>query len=128
MAQEGHNKPPQNIQIRTFNFACRIVRLHQYLYKCGGTQRDIGRQVLQSGTSIGANLEEADAGQSRADFISKCGIALKEAREAHFWLRVMSETGLVSTKRLASLIAEASEIVAILTAIVKTLGITRIEH
>ena len=118
MAQVKQSNP-QNIQLRTFHFACRIIRLHQYLHTCGGTQRDLSRQVLRSGTSIGANLEEADAGQSRADFISKCGIALKEARETHFWLRLLSETELVPTKRLAPLIDEASEIVAILTAIVK---------
>jgi hypothetical protein len=70
---QGHlpSQPPRDIQERTFEFACRIVKLHQYLHKRGGTEREIGRQVLHSGTSIGANLEEADAGQSKPDFISK---------------------------------------------------------
>jgi four helix bundle protein len=111
--------PPRNIQERTFEFACRIVKLYQYLDKRGSTQREIGRQVLRSGTSIGANLEEADAGQSKPDFISKCGIALKEAREIHFWLRLLRDTNLISSELIAPLIDEARQLVAILTTIVK---------
>jgi four helix bundle protein len=76
---------PVPIQQRTFEFACRIVELHEYLCDMGSdTARRLGNQLLDSGTSIGANLEEADAGQSRPDFISKCNIALKEAREKSF--------------------------------------------
>jgi four helix bundle protein len=74
---------------------------------------------LESGTSIGANLEEAEAGQSKPDFISKCSIALKEARETHFWLRLLRQCELVPVGRISPLITEAEEIVAILTTIVK---------
>jgi len=74
---------------------------------------------LHSGTSIGANLEEADAGQSKPDFISKCAIALKEARETHFWLRLLRDTELIPPELIMPLINEAREIVAILTTIVK---------
>ncbi len=79
----------------------------------------MARQILRSGTSIGANLEEATAGQSRADFISKCNIALKEARETHYWLRLFTETKVVSAERLNGLLTESNELVAILTTIVK---------
>ncbi|HEX8845810.1 MAG TPA: four helix bundle protein [Pyrinomonadaceae bacterium] len=71
----------KEIQSRTFEFAVRIVNLCRRLDEQPGVGRTIGRQLLRSGTSIGANVEEAQAGQSKADFISKISIALKEARE-----------------------------------------------
>jgi len=110
---------PQRIQDRAFNFACRIIKLHEHLYCKGGAARRLANQLLDSGTSIGANLEEADAGQSRNDFISKCAIALKEARETHYWLRLLSATGQINPDQLAELIKEANEIIAILTTIVR---------
>ena len=79
----------------------------------------LARQILRSGTSIGANLEEAAAGQSRADFVSKCNIALKEARERHYWLRLFVEAQVVPPEKLEGLLGESNELVAILTAIVK---------
>ena len=109
----------QDIQERTFHFACRVVRLHMHLIRCSQTHRELAGQVLRSASSIGANLEEADGAQSRADFISKCNIALKEARETHYWLRLFQACDLVSVKRLSLLTEEANAIVAILTAIVK---------
>jgi len=75
----------KDLQERGFSFACRIVKLYQFLAKQRGGGEVLGRQVLRSGTSIGANLEEATAAQSKADFISKCNIALKEARETTLW-------------------------------------------
>lgn len=110
---------PEKIQERSFRFACRIVKLHQHLYKTDESARILGKQLLRSGTSIGANLEEAEAGQSRADFISKCVIALKEARETHYWLRLLGETNLVAVDKIAPITQESKEIVAILTIIVK---------
>ena len=90
---DNDGKPKEKeIQQRAFSFACRIIKLYQFLAKQRGVGEVLGRQVLRSGTSIGANLEEAMAGQSKADFISKCNIALKEARETHFWLRLFKET------------------------------------
>lgn len=79
----------------------------------------LSKQLLRCGTSIGANLEEAEAGQSRADFVSKCVIALKKARETHYWLRSLGETNLVTVEKIAPITQEAKEIVAILTSIVK---------
>ena len=74
------------------------------------------RQLVRAGTSIGANLEEADAAQSKADFVSKCTISLKEARESHYWLRILKATGKAEVERL---LAEANELIAILTTIVR---------
>ena len=109
----------KDIQGRAFSFACRIVKLYQFLARKGEPARTLGRQVLRAGTSIGANLEEASAGQSKADFISKCSVALKEARETHYWLRLLTGAEVVSPHRLTDLTTEADELVAILTAIVK---------
>jgi four helix bundle protein len=107
------------IQTRTFNFSIRIVRLHQHLVKSGETSKILSNQILRSGTSIGANLEEAQAGQSKADFLSKCSIALKEARETHYWLRLLAACDLIPPEKLAPITQEANEITAILTTIVK---------
>ena len=82
---------PRDIKERTFSFALDIVHMAQRLDECPGVSRTLGRQLLRSGTSIGANVEEAQAGQSRADFSSKYAIALKEARETVYWLRLLKE-------------------------------------
>ena len=108
-----------SIQDRAFEFSIRIVKLHQYLMKSGETSRILSNQILRSGTSIGANLEEAKGGQSKADFLSKCSIALKEARETHYWLRLLAACELVPTEKLIPMTQEANELVAILTTIVK---------
>jgi len=109
----------RDIRKRAFSFACRITKFYQFLAKQRGFGEILGGQVLRSGTSIGANLEEATAGQSRADFVSKCNIALKEAQETHYWLRLFKETKVVPDERLNGSIKESNELVAILTAIVK---------
>ncbi len=120
------------IQDRSFDFACRVVELHKYLSSRRGTARTMATQVLRSGTSVGANLEEADAAQSKADFIGKCSIAAKEMRETHYWLRLLAATNLVSRQRITPLIKEANELVAILTTIIKKAssnpGRRRIQH
>jgi four helix bundle protein len=108
-----------NIQNRTFDFACRVVRLYKYMIKQDRSNEVLCKQLVRAGTSIGANLEEADAAQSRADFISKCNIALKEARESNYWLRLYKRTKLLSEKQLKDILQESHEIVSILTTIVK---------
>jgi four helix bundle protein len=114
MARKG-----QDIQERAFRFACRVVKLHGHLCKKQRDYRSLSQQLLRSATSIGANLEEAEAGQSRADFRSKIGIALKEAREAHYWLRLLVACDLVPADRITDLVEEANQIVAILTTIAR---------
>jgi len=111
-------KCKNDIYERTFEFACRIVRLHRAATR-GATARPLMNQVLRSGTGIGANLEEAEAGQSKADFIAKTRIALKEARETVYWLRLISATEIVKAARIEPLTQEARELVAILTTIVR---------
>ena len=108
-----------DIYDRTFEFACRIVRLHRTLVR-DRSARQLSSQLLRAGTSIGANLEEAEAGQSKADFISKCRIALKEARETRYWLRLFAATATVKPTRLTPLTNEAGEIIAILPTIVRS--------
>lgn len=109
---------PRDIKERTFSFAVEIVQLGRKLEGDYGVWRVLGKQLLRSGTSIGANVEEAQAGQSRADFISKYAIALKEARETIYWLRLIQET--VSTKdaEIDRLIQEAEEISKIIGSII----------
>ena len=104
---------------RTFQFALRIMNLCQELSKNPGVARTMANQLLRSGTSVGANVEEGQAAQSEADFVSKYSIARKEARETHYWLRLLAESKIVSPGKLADLIAECNELIAILTTIVK---------
>lgn len=84
-----------------------------------GAARTLSRQLLRAGCSVGANVEEGQASQSRADFITKYSIACKEAREAHYWLRLINGAGLLRDGRITDLTNEANEIVAILTTILK---------
>jgi len=93
--------------------------LCQTLNEERGVNRLIANQLLRSGTSIGANAEEAQAGQSRADFISKYAIAQKEARETHYWLRLLIETKIIHENKLSGLLDECNQIIAILTTIIK---------
>ena len=118
----------ENIQERTFIFAGRIIRLYRYLVKQDRTNEIFCRQFVRSGTSIGENIEEAQAAQSRADFISKCHISLKEARETHYWLRLMNSVGVIPPEQLRDLLQESNEIVAILTAIVKNTKLNEQEN
>ena len=104
---------------RTFEFARRVVKLCQVLEQTPGVSRTMANQLLRSGTSIGANVEEGQAGQSRADFVSKLSIACKEARETHYWLRLLLASEIVPEPRLAELLDEADQLIAILTSIIK---------
>ena len=105
---------------RTFAFAVRVVKLCRYLDEQTGVCRTLGKQLIRSGTSIGANVEEAQGGQSRADFLSKISIACKEARETLYWLKLLESAEVVSDDRLKEIKAEANELVGILTAIIKS--------
>lgn len=111
--------PKRDICERTFAFATQIVLLSRTIEKRSGVNRALCNQLIRSGTSIGANVEEAQSGQSRADFVSKMQIACKEARETHYWLRLLASAQIIPESDLTPLVQEANEIVAILTAIVK---------
>lgn len=114
----NEKEKPRDIKDRTFSFAVKIVRLCQRLEKQSDIYRTLGQQLLRSGTSVGANVEEAQAGQSRADFISKYAISLKEARETIYWLRLFQE--IVSGKdiKIERLIQEGEEISKIIGSII----------
>ena len=103
---------------KSFDFAIRIVRLYQYLTK---TKQEfvMSRQLLRCGTSIGANISEAQYGQSKADFHAKMQIALKEANEASYWLRLLFRTDYLSEAQFQSLFSDAEELLRLLTAICK---------
>jgi four helix bundle protein len=111
-------KEIKDIRERTFEFAVRIIKLCQHLDKTAGVPRTLSNQLLRAGTSVGANIEEAQGGQSRADFISKNAIALKEARETHFWLRLLIASRILPESDLSELRDEADEIKRILGSIV----------
>jgi four helix bundle protein len=107
------------IEERAENYALRAIKLFRYLQK----QRDgaalvLGKQFLRSATSIGANLIEARAGESRRDFIHKCSIAQKEARESRYWLTLLLKGGLVPEKRMIGILEETDQLIAIITAII----------
>jgi four helix bundle protein len=112
------NKKSIDICERTLQFAVRVVKFCSFLNKQGYESRDLSRQLIRSGTSIGANVEEAQAAQSTADFISKMKIALKEGRETRYWLRVIIASELVPEDRLISLLNESNELIKILGRII----------
>jgi len=105
---------------RSFDFSVRVVKLCRFLESQDRVSKTLANQLLRSGTSIGANVEEAQAGQRKADFIAKMSIGRKEARETHYLLRLLKESEIVSEAQLSEIIKEADEIIRILTAIVKT--------
>jgi four helix bundle protein len=88
----AHGRPPRDIEERAFALAREVVELCERLSEQSPTRRVLAAQLAKAGTSIGANLEEAVAGQSRADFVAKTAIALKEARETLYWLRLVAAT------------------------------------
>lgn len=107
------------IQTKSYAFAVRIVRLYQHL---SAEKREyvLSKQVLRCGTSIGANVEEAIGGQSRADFISKLSIAYKEARETSYWLRLLKDTEYLTAPQFESIHTDAEELCRIIAAIQKS--------
>ena|SRR6266545_1869607 len=106
------------IRQKSYDFALSIVVFYRKLVK--GNEFILSKQLLRSGTSIGANVEEAQAAQSRADFISKMSIASKEARETCYWLRLLRDSNTIAECKVTPLLSEAESIANILTSIVKT--------
>ena len=110
---------PNIIENKSFDFAIRIVNLYKYL--CLKKREYVmAKQLLRCGTSIGANVAEAQKAQSRADFHTKMNIAMKEANESYYWIRLLHKTDYLSKKEFNSLEQDIKEIVAIITAICKT--------
>lgn len=107
------------IEEKSFDFAVRIVNLKDYLIN-ERKEFDLSRQILRSGTSIGANVSEAQQAQSQADFLSKINIALKEAAETKYWLKLLRATDKLTEKETESILSECVEIEKILYSIVRT--------
>jgi four helix bundle protein len=110
---------PFDICQRTFRFALNIVHVCCAIQERPGVHWVLSKQLLRAGTSIGANIEEGQAAQSRADFISKYSIARKEARETSYWLRLIHEGRLSDHAEIPLLLCEVEELIKILTAIIK---------
>lgn len=108
----------KDIRERSLAYAVRILRVVRAL-PTDTAGYVIGKQLALSGTSVGANVEEAKAAHSKADFVRRMNIARAEARESLYWLRLAADARLVDRGRLAPLLKEADEIVSVLTAIVK---------
>jgi len=108
------------IQIKSYAFALKIVKTYQYLVE-EKKEFVLSRQLLKSGTSIGANTEEALGGQTDRDFYTKFNIVYKEARETHFWLRLLRDSNILSGEQADSLLKDCEEILKIVGSITKTL-------
>ena len=111
--------PAEDLAERTFAFGVRVVRMVESLPKSEAS-RILGRQLLRSATSVGANYRAARRGRSRADFISKLGIVEEECDESIYWIEMLTATGVVPNKRVELLLKEAHELLAIIVTSIKT--------
>ena len=107
------------IKNKSFDFALRIVKLYQYLNE-NKKEYILSKQLLRSGTSIGANVREAEHGQSKADFINKLSISLKEANETDYWLELLFKSNFIDQKQYSSLKTDIDELLKLLISIIKT--------
>ncbi len=108
------------ISERAFDFACRIVRLCERLWKGGPASRKIADQLFDSGTSIGANSAESQGGQTKPDFVAKLAVSRKESWETIFWLRLAIATQIVTKDEVAWELDEAQQLKAMITSAIKT--------
>lgn len=109
---------------KSFDFAVRIVNLYKYLVK-EHKEFVLSKQLLRCGTSVGANVTEAQRGQSKADFAAKMNIALKEANETCYWLKLLYKTDYLSESQFESIYADAQELLKLLMSICKTTNATK---
>ena len=112
------NEKPNVVRDKAYQFALEIIHLYRSL--CTENEFVLSRQLVKAGTSIGANIEEATAAQSKKDFLSKMSIASKEARETLYWLRLLRDSGICNPQEANSLISDTEELIRLLTSIVKT--------
>ena len=114
--KKTHENP---IASKSKKFALRVIKLYKYLCSSKG-EYVLSKQILRSGTSIGANVREGIRGQSKADFISKMGIALKEASESEYWIELLIESDYLEEAEGESIMSDCQEIIGILIKIIKT--------
>jgi four helix bundle protein len=120
MKEEGRSMKSANDDLieRTKRFALRVIRLFVSLPKTGEAQV-LGKQLLRSGTSVGANYREAHRARSRAEFAAKCGNSLREIEESAYWLELLEESGILPATKLKDLRTETNELTAIFVTIVR---------
>ena len=108
------------VQEKSYAFALRVVKVYRYLTE---EKREyvLSKQLLRAGTSVGANVEEAAGGQSDKDFIMKLTVAYKEARETHFWIRLLRDSDYPTPSQADSLLADTDELLRIIGSIQKTM-------
>lgn len=116
--EQRSDRRRMDIQERTFQFAVRVVRLVDRLPRTIAGM-EVGRQLVRAATSVGANVEEADAAESKRDFVHKMKIAHKEAREARYWLEIV-QAALLDDDEVRDLIRESNELIHILQAIIRS--------
>jgi four helix bundle protein len=104
---------------KSYLFALRIIKMYRYLCE-KKKEYVLSKQILRSGTSIGANIEEAIGGHSEKDFAAKMSIAYKETRETHYWLRLLKDSGYITTNETKSILLDCDELLKILGSILKT--------
>ncbi len=114
-----NNKKVSILNEKTYSFAIRIVRLSQYLQK-EKNEYVLSKQILRSGTSIGALVRESEFGQSKADFVNKLSVALKEANETEFWILLLKDTDYIESRLAESLLSDCKEIIPLLISSIKT--------
>ena len=107
------------VENKSFNFAIRIVNLYKYL-TTEKNEKVLSKQLLKSGTSIGANISEAQRGQTTPDFASKMNIALKEANETLYWIKLLYKTDYLTKEQFDSIYEDIEQIISLLIAICKT--------
>jgi len=107
-----------DLRQRTKDLALRVIRMFASLPK-NAVAETLGRQVLRSGTAVGANYREAFRGRSKAEFMSKCGDSLRELEESAYWLELLVDAGIVALDELSPLLRECDELIAIFVAITK---------
>ncbi|MBI3985941.1 MAG: four helix bundle protein [Lentisphaerae bacterium] len=115
----GEPEQPRDLKERTEGYALRIIRLYSALPKKDEVAQTLGRQLLRSGTSVGANYREANRGRSKAEFIAKMGDSLKELDESDYWLGLLLKANVMADSLLVPLIDETNELMAIFCAIIK---------
>ena len=109
-------EPPKAITERTIAYSLRIIKLYRSI-EHDSVGRVIGKQLLRAGTSVGANVHEAQGGQSKADFIAKLSIAQKEIIESGYWLRLLAESGIIPASKLADIRDETEQLTKIISSI-----------
>ena len=114
------------IQEKSYSFAIRIVNTYKHLVN--KSEFVLSKQLLRSGTSIGANIEEAIGAQSRKDFYMKLTISYKEARETHYWIRLLKDTNFLEVKLADSLLVNCEEILRIIGSIQKSIKASNTQH